>query len=266
MRVFALALALAFALAVPAAAHSTVQEDTESAAVGPYFLYFSTSPSIVYASEPYLATVSVTHRDFQPAGDLEVRAVSEGFAFGFREGSKGTYTASLETATPGKRNVTLEIPSSNGTVRWNVSVAVYPDLGVEIQPANATDDAFVGSPTDVAVLILDRASGAPDTRATDARFRIERWSDDHKTMFGSEEVDARNVEGAWVVTTTFEEVGMRHVRVASESLGMGFEDAPYIHLYVLPADARPVPPAPKESPLAVVLVLAALALAAAGRR
>ena len=267
----ALLLAALLAGAGLAAAHFEQDEAQQSANVGGRFLFMQTLPSPVLVGKPATAVLQINGElDFRPVTDANVTLVLDGERIPARASMPGSYGAPLRFSEQGTFDATWEFPRADGTPgTWNVTINVYRDLGIQAVPAQAEADLYANRTATVGVMVLNTTTYAPDPRVEDVVMRFERWSDAHDVLQGATEHPATFRDGAWWVTTDIRGKGMLHIKLASRSLGMGFDDTPYIHQYVLPEDLAPgaEEDAPaNEAPLAPAGAVAALVLVALARR
>lgn len=265
-----LATVAALLVAVPAAGHFEQDESKLSASSAGRFLFMQTDPSPALEGKPFDALLAINDEaDFSAVTGADVALVVAGEPHAARETVPGTYAVELALPRTGVHDVVWEFPASDGArATWNATVTVYRDLGVATVPAEAEADLYANTTATIGIKVVNATTGEPDPRVEDVVLRLERWSDDHKVMLGSDEHAAAARDDAWWVTARIGDPGMLHIKVGSKSLGMGFDDTPYIHQYVLPAELAPKPPVDDErpAPVAPLAALAALALAGAAAR
>jgi hypothetical protein len=176
--------------------------------------------------------------------------------------------ASVTFQEEGSWRANVTVQPHNASVEY--PFRVYPAGPYVWESPNAASTfQVVGETSDVQFLITDWRTGERASAPRDATALLEHWSDDHETLYDTFVVDLEAVgPGLLVLRHAFEDAGMYHVLIASETLGLDYEDRPYEHVYVLseeearemgwtPAGGNGIPGA------GVPVILAALAGAAA---
>lgn len=191
---------------------------------------------------------------FVLSADGSANTTSEGVHVVFTAPDNGTVENVTLTDGFAGRYTTRTIFSHEGT--WTANITVLPDnASAEFAFPVYADNPYVyespeaeersgmyviGRSVSVPITVTYLESGRPAPEASDATALLERWTEDHQTKLDEREVPLRtDGEGRLILQTTFEETGMYHLYVATPTLGLEYDDRPYIHLYgITPEKAR----------------------------
>lgn len=266
---------LSLALVEPALAHGGHGGFSKSATAGDTLvtLELSGAPLLVVGSELHLGF------SLELASGGPARAV-EDVHVRFKGPGGSVLEPPVEKETTGYFLVNATFPE-RGT--WNASVIllpagseasfdvdVYGASGYVIESENALNGApdvhLVNETLDLGLVVTDWRTGFPAPYASDATARVSRWTNDHATKLDERIVPLAAVgNGKLVLREPFRAPGMHHVFVRSATLGLDFEDRPWIDVLAITQEEAPAYGlrVPRESPLAsLVGFLASLAIAA----
>lgn len=273
MRWSTLIVLVTFALATlptPANAHVDTFSEAKTLTVGPYSVYGEPGPAPIFAGKMMSYSAIITDkRTGGFASDVEVRLNvtspnGSSRAIDLKPDQSGYHVGGMVVTERGNHTATITIKDAEATHRGETWFEVYPDLPVRFRPAEATLDAYSGTRTPLRMEIYDPET---DTAANlaDVTMRVEHWSDDHTTLLGADELPMRQEAGAiWVATYTFPKPGMYHLRFASDAGGFTYADVPLLHMYAL--EPAPQNNATNETPLAPLMALGVLGVAALALR
>ncbi len=270
-------LALALLLSAPAAfAHVETFTQSKTIQAGPYTLFVSPQPEIVFANTTMTVSAIISRSDtgspardvtatFLVAGPDDLRKRTQ-----MRDDRSGLLVASMLLPQRGVYSVRILVTDANSTHNADMELEAYPDLPVRVHSADAEQDVFTNQSTKLLFEVVNRTRLTPDTEnVTDLRVLFEHWDDNHVVMYGTEEIDGKHIgDGKWEFDHTFRGRGMYHIKFASRSGGFTYSDVPVLHLYATTKLAEPgTNQVPASSVPALALgVLAAAALVVARRR
>lgn len=263
---------LALLLAPTGAAHVESFNQASTSQAGPYLVYLEPRPTPPFAND--MVTFSALVSSAQTGGFLRnvpAEIVVEG-PEGFRQNKTmqpdgtGYLLASMVIPRPGVHTVTLILrnATTGEASSAQTELEVFPNLPFRIRAVDQAQDMVTNTTTPIVVEVVNAITLARQDPFQDLQVRIERWSNDHSEMLGSVEVaPTRTGTGLWRFDHRFTEVGMYHIRFASEDGAFNYDEVPLLHVYV---NEQP-PVADNETPLPGLLAaLAAVALAGAVRR
>lgn len=148
----------------------------------------------------------------------------------------GAYVARLVFDEQGawRGNVTV-LPANQSVELEFLVYGPSPYVVNSLNAETSVGDTYVtGRLASVPLEVTHVETGAPAPAASDATALVERWTDDHKTLLDAREVPLEDGgPGMLYLNTTFELDGMYHVFVASPTLGLAYEDRPYVHVYAV---------------------------------
>lgn len=259
-------------LASPAAhAHVSNYGDTKVIAAGPYGITVSPTTSPIFANEGFALQVSVSDRSGEfVAQDVQLTVVAPDgnvTPLAGRRNVEGTVEAPLLLTQRGNHTLVASLRDANGTHEGRTWLDVYPDLPLRIIPLDQSQDIVPGELVGLAVLAVDPKTEKPYP-LEDLRGTVELWNTDHSVMLQQDNVTFQKTEiaGAWKMEHRFPEMGMYHMRFASESGGFGVDDLPLLHTYATPAPDSSGPGATRPTPATPMIALFALAFLALARR
>lgn len=272
----ALALAASSALAPVASAHLETFSQATGVSIGPYSALLQPRPDPVFAHAPLSVATAfsrasdgafVTHI----SAHLEI-APPEGEIVRVEMSPDGTgYLVGATTlGEPGTYSVRLVASDGDGEYANETTILAYPNLPFRIRTADPDQpDPLSNRSYTFAVSVVDNETLTRPYELRDLTLTIERWSDDHETLLGSDsKAMTRGARpGVWNAEYLFSATGMAHLRFSSASGGFKPDDVPILHVYAKeptpdPASARKTD---LPSPLALVAAAAGVALLA-GRR
>lgn len=181
----------------------------------------------------------------------------------------GYFVASLAVAKPGNYSARIVVQAAGGTFSNSTNFSVFPEIGVRFRADDPTQtDPLVGQDYTITIDSYDPDTLAPKDPGSDLHLSLERWSDDHTVLYGSQEFPMQHAgPGRWKLQHTFELKGMYHLRFASASGGFKSDDVPILHTYAneAPAATGNKVPAPGLALLLVGTAGVALARRSRGR-
>lgn len=267
------ALLLAALLALPAA-HAHVENFSEAGSFPAgtrYDVFLDPRPAPLFTDTTVTLQAYVTDKQTGTfATDVRVFAnvsMPDGGTKRVELKSDGdrSYLGGVVVTQPGEHNTTVTVTDSEGNHTGALAFEVYPNLPVRFAPADEAADQYTNVTTTMRFEVSNPRTGGP-ADLEDLSMRIEHWSDDHTTMYGSEVVPMNHEGGElWVVQHVFEQPGMYHLRFASDDGGFTYEDVPLLHMYAFQSD--PVEEGANETPgLNLFVALCTVALVAVAAR
>lgn len=264
-------LLLAALLAAPlAAGHVENYSQARTLAAGDYLVYMEPKPAPPFANKTLSFSALLSRAS---DGGIETRAPAALVVTGpggfnqtlpMRRDGTGYLLASMTPRDPGVYMVRVEVtdPATNVTHSTETDVEVFPDLPFRIRAVDEAQDVTTGRIVPLAFQVVDPTTFQRMDPFQDVTVRIERWTNDHSSMLGFEEVEPKkDGTGLWKAEYRFPQAGMYHIRFASEEAGFTYADVPLLHLYATdppPAEEKSLP---APAALAALAVLGAVALA-----
>lgn len=259
----------------PAAAHVESYAQSRALTVGPYLVFFEPRPTPPFAETPASMVAQVSDGN---TGTLlrEVDAsilVAGPADYVLRKKTEpdGTGYFVASTTFPAAGNYTARFmihdAPRNETFFANAEFEVFPNIPYRIRPVDAAADTFTGERSRLAFEVLDPLTLARKD-VPDLRVRVEHWTEDHTQKLGEEQVaPVRVTPGVWRIDHVFTNVGMYHIRFASDGGGFNYPDVPLLHVYATkPPGAASEGADTPALPLAGIVLAVALALALTRRR
>lgn len=155
-----------------------------------------------------------------------------------RHAANSTWEGSWQFPSAGTWNATFTFDNGAKREAATLTLSVYKDIGFRITPVNEELDAFVGNvtPLDFKLVWYDNERAQTSQGPSRLLLTLERWTDDHSQMLGSEKIILqRTRDHTWATDVTFREPGMRHMRFTSSLFEA--DEVPTLHIFVQEADA-----------------------------
>lgn len=263
-------------LAAPtASAHIEGFSQARTLTIGPYLVYLQPQPDVVFAN----TTLSMTLQIASNATGATARGVAATLLVGgpeefnkridLREDRQGNQLiGAVLLPHRGNYSIGILLKDANDTYRGTTDIEAYPDYPFRIRSADANQDVHINTPTTIRFEVVNRTTLRPSDPFPDLKLRVEHWSDDHTVLRDSADLPLqKDGEGYWKVTHSFPNVGMYHLKFASQAAGFTYTDVPILHLYATQPPNADVPAdgltntVPAAGLGILVLGIAALALA-----
>lgn len=236
-------------------------------------LELSGAPLLVAGSELHLgfSLEVVSGGPASAVEDVRVRFEGPGGRVLSPEAEKETVGYFLVNVTfpeRGSWNVTVTLLPRGSEASFDVDVHGASGYVIESENAlkGALDVHLVNETLELGLIVTDWKTGFPAPYASDAVARVSRWTNDHATKLDERIVPLEATgNGRFVLREPFRAPGMHHVFVRSATLGLDFDDRPWIDVLAVTEEEAPAYGlrVPRESPLGPLLgLLAALAVAA----
>lgn len=152
--------------------------------------------------------------------------------YNLSDGFAGSFSTRVLFPQEGTWTANVSILPDNASAEFSFPVYAANPYAYSSPEADARSGMYVvDQESTIPIEVIYIGSGLPAPEATDATALLERWTDDHKTKLSEREVPLRaEGPGRFVLETTFDEVGMYHVFVASPTLKLEYDDRPYVHI------------------------------------
>lgn len=265
----ALPLIVALALLAPAAvAHVESFNQSQALTAGPFLVFFEPRPIPPFVDDAASMVIQVSDSDTGARiSRIPITVIVAGpndFAERKTLESDGTgyFVAAMRFPSAGNYStrILLKDERTNETHGVDTEFEVFPDLPVRIRPVDLEADAIVGTRTILAFDVIDPDTLSRKDALDDLSVKIERWSDDHREFLGETTVPAQKISpGLWRLEHTFQATGMHHLRFASQGGGFTYADVPLLHVYAITAEEAGIQP--EETPVPIVVAIAAIAIA-----
>jgi len=270
MKSFILATLTLVLLAPTALAHVETFTQAKTVTAGPYTVFLRPQPETVFANTTMTLSALVSKSDTgTPTREVTATVVIGGpNEYNRRSEMRDDRTGGLLVTSmvlPHRGNYSIRVllkDPQNETHAADLEIEAYPNLPLRIRSGDAEQDVYTNESAKLSFEVVNSTTMLPTGQLVqDLRVQFEHWDDDHVTMYGVEEAEAKHLgDGRWEVEHTFRGRGMYHIKFASRSGGFTYSDVPVLHTY---ATANPTPPKENALPGASVSAVALAALAAA---
>lgn len=261
-------VALAFALLAPTAlAHVESMNQGRSLVAGPYYVYFEPKPSPPFAGQMISMVAQVSEASTGAlARGTPTSVLVAGPDFTERKPMENDGTGYLiaSMTLPERGNYSVRIlvtdPRTNETYAAQTEFEVYANIPYRIRPVDQVVDAYEGETSTLAFEVVDPISLEPKD-VTDLTLLMQHWTEDHTALLGEETKAGTKVgKGVFRYSYMFPDMGMYHMRFASDAGGFNYGETPPLHIYAISATdaavAREDDKQTPAAPLAFLLVLA----------